>query len=127
MRNPDRDSNTFQESIERLCYLSYREIDLLLLLNKCQEEYYENNPKMLDDSKYIESTENIWNIFMNNAIEKFGLSAEVIESMFSSIERTGFCSVVNIVYPGATSKCYRISLYFKDFCYDITCMSEKEN
>lgn len=122
--NPDRDCNTFQESIERLCSLSYREIELLLLLNKCQEEYYKCNPEMLDDSNYIESTKSIWNKFMKSAAEKFGLPEEVVESMFSSIERTGFCNAVNILYPGATGKCYRTSLYFRDFCYDIMYMPD---
>ncbi len=127
VHNSDRDSNTFQESIERLCSLSYREIEMLLLLKKCQEEYYKNNPNMLDSSKYIESTKNIWDIFVNNAKEEFGLPNEVIKSIFCSIERTGFCDFVNIVYPGATGKCFCVSLYFKDFCHDITYMKENES
>ena len=126
VHNSDRDSNTFQESIERLCSLSYREIEMLLLLNKCQEKYYESNVGMLESSKYIESTKNIWNTFVNNAIEEFGLPKEVIKSIFSGIERTGFCDDVSIVHPGGTVKCYRVSLYFKDFCHDITYMQENE-
>lgn len=121
--NPARNTNTFQESLERLCSLSYREIEMLLLLRNCQKEYYKEHCEA--NSEDIQDAINIWNNYVDKAKEEFDLPDEVIESIFAGIERTGFCKVTDVLYPGATAKCYSTTLYFEEFCYDITHSGDK--
>lgn len=121
--NPARNTNTFQEELERLCSLSYREIEMLLLLRNCQKEYFKERCKTNNED--IQDAINIWDIYLDKTKEEFGLPDEMIESIFASIERTGFCKVTDVLYPGATAKCYSTSLYFEEFCYDITHSEDK--
>ncbi len=113
-----RNTNIFQEALERLCSLSYREIEMLFLLKQCQERYEIEHYNIAEES--IQRVRNIWKDFINKAEKKLELSEEMIESIFCGIERTGFCRVVNVLYPGATSKCYCVSCYFDEFAYYIS-------
>lgn len=109
------DEDSFDEWLERLNTLSYREIELLVDLYHNQKE--KDDVEYEDETEYPFNLEPIWNRFLKKESEKYNVSKDEITAQVVGLCRTGFCNQINLTYLGSTSAIFFTNEYFVKF-YD---------
>lgn len=115
----------YEEFLERINMLSYRELQILAYLRKCgdkvphiinvtpdvQEENEEQNKYI---STQVDQAE-AWKYFKNNCVNELKLDYDIIFSILVGTERSGFCFHWDELYPGGSNKVFYTTTYFERF------------
>lgn len=105
----------YEEWLHCIEELSYREMQLLIELYKCEKSYY---GEFYDPQKNIREYQKIvdvWFIFLKKASKDFSLTYEDIESLIIRTTKTGFCNQEDVSVGESTLKVYYVSNYFVRF------------
>lgn len=114
--SPVKKINEFDEGLSRLTGLSDREIEILVTMFEAEKEFYKNYFKDKDSAQVTyEFFDDVWVNTQKVCTDKFKLSKAILTSLVSSLSRTGFIEVTDIMYPGSSEKVYRTSSYFAEF------------
>ena len=110
--NGKKEYDLYEEYLQRIFDMSEREIDILFIMNYCEEREAENTYK--DDTREAR-LERIWHeekVMIKNQIN---IDESTLRSIISGMQRTGFCTVEYIHYAGGDVPIYLLTKYFKDF------------
>lgn len=110
------DEDSFDEWLERLNTLSYREIELLVDLYHNQKEKI-GCIKLEDKTERPHELEPIWDQFLEKECKKYNVSKDEITAQVMGLCRTGFCDQIVIKFIGCTRSIFFTNEYFVKF-YD---------
>lgn len=83
----------FEEYLHKLSNISYREIDLLFLLDRVENKV--NNSRERSAEKIYAA----WNEFKKEAKKRFNLQEETVLAIMSGLAVTGFCREARFMFP----------------------------
>lgn len=115
----------YEEFLDRINMLSYRELQILAYLRKCGDKV----PYIVTVKTDVqEETEGLnkytstkvdqaeaWKYFKDNCVNKLKLDYDIIISILVGAERSGFCFHWDELYPGGSNKVFYTTTYFERF------------
>jgi len=146
----DRDYNQFEEYLERLESLSYRELQILFSLHQNQLSYHDeekllkekeeqrkkkekeregkspNAPHIPDCNEqivecYNQTIVHKWKKFTVEAIQTWNIDNDMLHSYLAGLSKSGFCmQFKEMEMPMNSERMYYVTKYYENFCNKIT-------
>lgn len=112
-----KDYDLYEEYLQRVYDMSEREMNILFIMQKCEQMEMYTNYK--DDDR-TQKLMRIWHKEKISTKEEMGISEATLRSIIVGMQRTGFCSTEYIHYAAGDVQVYLLTEYFKDF---VKCIS----
>lgn len=119
VKDSDRDYDEYEEYLQKLNDLSWRELELLFLLEEAvQSNLIEtvntvnSNGEVFEESEGY-NAEKVWDSFLKLSKESTELEEGMITSIISGTMRSGFVQHISILYPGTAVTVYVTTTYFR--------------
>ena len=114
----ERNLDEYEEWLNRLSDLSYREIILLEYLYECDKKM---NNLQIESNEPFSIKQKSWELFLQNEKKLFGLNDIDLSAIISGTSRTGFCQMVGALNQpiDSSTNTYYITDYFRRFAEKI--------
>ena len=109
------DVDLYEEYLNQLSLLSYREIDLLMCL-----EYFERLISHEHLENKMQRSKKSYGEFKTEAKKRWKISEKQLEGIMMSISKSGFCKELTGTYIGYEGGIFYTTAYFKHFLSYIT-------
>lgn len=103
-------NDEFEEYLSFLNELSYRQINMLVLLYD-----FENKHLNLDSDNKLASTNSYWHLFIGKMENDFLLDKQETEDILTNISKTGMCREINGAFVGYTGGVFYTTKTFRKF------------
>lgn len=114
IKENEKEFDEYEEFLQKMNDLSYRELELLFLL----EDSLQKNTIQTTNSDEVGNgfkPEMVWKCFLENVKDKIGLDDGVATSLVSGTMRSGFVQHISISYPGTSQTVFITTPYFRRF------------
>nr|WP_296267592.1 hypothetical protein [uncultured Merdimonas sp.] len=110
--NGRKEYDLYEEYLQRVYDMSEREMNILLIMHKCEKKEWMTNYNCDSREQKIARS---WHEEKLSAKEKLGIDEATLRSIIIGMQRTGFCTVEYIHYAAGDIQMYLLTQYFKDF------------
>lgn len=117
VKSTDKNFDEYEEYLQSIAVLSYREIKLLYCLYQVQKKmnYHYNYDAFERFNKEKVHSDAVWEKFIEQAIKEYGLDKSTIVSIISRTMNSGFVLYIPIGYAGGIGGVYITTSYFENF------------
>lgn len=119
IKEDDRNYDEFEEFLQKIGDLSFRELDLLIRLYMITEEEKIKIYNKGNEGKGF-SPKRVWDKFLSDVSETMNLDKGMITSIFFSIVRSGFAMYIPLEEIGGIQGVFSVTPYFDKFLQKIS-------